>query len=413
MDIFSFIKSKFSNKAGKKYAKSPDYFWPIFTQTGSMQYDSVVIQQAINCIVREMKKLKPRHLRMGKEGLYPVQDRLQAVLDRPNPLMTTTDFIEKIVWNLFFNYNSFVLPEWDESNRLVNLWPIQPVNVDFLEDGKGEYWVKFQFANSLEGTVRYRDVIHLRYNYSVNQWMGGNMMGQPDLEVLDKTLELNSTMLEGVGKALKSSFAINGVVKYNTMIDEQKAEESIKRLTDALNRNESGLMGLDLRGEFIPFKRDIKLVDPDTLKFLDEKILRHFGVPVCILNGDYTVEQYEAFYQKTLEPLVEEMNQAFTKCIFSDRESSFGNRIQFMPRDLVFMTNGQKVEILRLFVDSGAMFVNEARVIAGLSPNEQYDGVKFMSLNYTQQGSNAVDKNGNTKENQDKQDDGSGDAKGE
>lgn len=399
MDIFSFIKSKFKNKSGKKYAKSPDYFWPFFTQTGSMQYDSVVIQQAINCIVREMKKLKPRHLRMGKEGLYPVQDRIQAVLDRPNQLMTTTDFIEKIVWNLFFNYNSFVLPEWDENNRLVNLWPIQPVNVDFLEDANGEYWVKFLFANDLEGTVRYRDVIHLRYNYSVNQWMGGNMMGQPDLDVLDKTLELNSTMLEGVGKALKSSFAINGVVKYNTMIDEQKAEESIQRLTEALNRNESGLMGLDLRGEFIPFKRDIKLVDPDTLKFLDEKILRHFGVPVCILNGDYTVEQYEAFYQKTLEPLVEEMNQAFTKCIFSDRQSSFGNCIRFMPRDLVFMTNGQKVEILRLFVDSGAMFVNEARVIAGLSPNEEYDGVKFMSLNYTQQGTNAVDKNGNTKEN--------------
>ena len=100
------------------------------------------------------------------------------------------------------------------------------------------------------------------------------------------------------------------------------------------------------------------------------------------------------------------MNQAFTKCIFSDRESSFGNRIQFMPRDLVFMTNGQKVEILRLFVDSGAMFVNEARVIAGLSPNEQYDGVRFMSLNYTQQGSNAVDKNGNTKDNQDDKPDG-------
>lgn len=399
MDIFSFIKSKFSNKSGKKYAKSPDYFWPIFTQTGSAQYDSVVIQQAINCIVREMKKLKPRHLRMGEEGLYPVNDRIQSVLDRPNQLMTSTDFIEKIVWNLFFNYNSFVLPEWDSDNRLVNLWPIQPVNVDFLEDAEGEYWVKFLFPNNLEGTVRYRDVIHLRYNYSVNQWMGGNMMGQPDLSVLDKTLELNSTMLDGVGKALKSSFAINGVIKYNTMIDEKKAEESIQRLTEALNRNESGLMGLDLRGEFIPFKRDIKLVDPDTLKFLDEKILRHYGVPVSILNGDYTVEQYEAFYQKTLEPIVEEMNQAFTKCIFSDRQSSFGNRIQFMPRDLVFMTNEQKVEILRLFGDAGIMFANEARVIAGLTPNEKFNGVKFMSLNYTQSGNNSIDKEGNTTEN--------------
>ena len=59
---------------------------------------------------------------------------------------------------------------------------------------------------------------------------------------------------------------------------------------------------MDIKGEYVPIKRDIKLVDDDTLKFIDSKILRQFGVSLPILTGDYTKDQYEAFYQKTLEP---------------------------------------------------------------------------------------------------------------
>ena len=72
--------------------------------------------------------------------------------------------------------------------------------------------------------LAYSDVIHIRYRYSINELMGGNELGQPDNKALLKTLELNNTLLQGVAKALKSSFAINGVIKYNTLMDDGKME---------------------------------------------------------------------------------------------------------------------------------------------------------------------------------------------
>ena len=384
MNLLDFLKSKLNAKQGKKYAKSPSLWLPIFSQMGLSEYDSVVVQQAINCIVKEMKKLYPQHIIKTANGdSEPQHDQIQRVLERPNPLMSTSDFVEKIIWNLMLNYNSFILPVWDSSNRLTALYPISPSSVDFLQDGNGEYWVTFHFINDVEGTVRYRDVIHLRYNYSVNDFMGGNEFGQPDNQSLDKTLRINDVMLDGVAKALKSSFAVNGIVKFNTIIDEEKASQSLKELERKLNDNESGLMGLDLKSEYQELKRDIKMVDADTLKFVDEKILRHFRVPLCILEGNYTTEQYEAFYQSTLEPMIISMGQAFTNCIFSDNESfGRGHRIVFQPKELVFLSTQQKLESLRLLGDAGALYLNEARILIGLPAKDEFNGIKFQSLNY-------------------------------
>lgn len=386
MNLLQYLADKINSKRGKRYAHSPSSWLPIYSQLGAGEYDSVVVQQAINCIVKEMKKLYPQHVIRSVDGdVEPQHDNVQKVLEHPNPLMGTSDMVEKIVWNLMLNYNSFVLPVWDKQGNLLQLWPIAPSTVEFLQDGTGEYWVRLLFPNNYEGTVRYRDLIHIRYNYSVNDFMGGNQLGQPDNDSLDKTLKLNDELLTGVSKALKSSYAVNGIVKYNTIIDEEKAAESMARLEERLNNNESGFMGIDLKSDFQPFERKIALVDADTLKFIDNKILRHFRVPLCILEGDYTTEQYEAFYQSTLEPMIISMGQAFTDCIFSDHESfAYGHRIVFQPKELIFLSTQQKLDALRLLGDAGALYVNEARQLIGFAAKEEFNGIKFQSLNYVQ-----------------------------
>ena len=328
LDIFKKKKTDDTKNLGR--VKGLDWWSPIYSQFGSDIYASDVVQQAINCIVREMKKLDPQHVQTkGKNYTVAVNSDVQRVLDHPNDLMTTTDLIEKIVWSLFFNYNAFVLPVF-ENGKMTALFPLQPQQVDFLVDPSDQYYVELTFANGYKGTLKYSDLIHIRYNYSVSEFMGGNKAGQPDHKALLKSLELNDSLLKGVAKAMNSSFAINGVVKYNTMIDNGKTEEALERLTKALKNNESGFMPLDMKAEFIPFNKQIAMVDATTLKFIDEKILRHFGVPLPILTGDYTKAQYEAFYQKTIEPIIISMSQAFTKAIFSNRESNgYGHKIIF------------------------------------------------------------------------------------
>ena len=384
-------KFKRKPKVNTVYADMLNGFTPMFSQFGQNIYASDVVQQAIMCIVSELKKLVPTHVRTGDAGdVTPITGNVQSVLNNPNELMTTSEFIEKVIWSLFFNYNSFIIPtfkSWiddhgNEQRTYTGLYPVQPTNVEFQQDSAGTLYIKMTFANNYETTLLYSDVIHIRYKYSVGDYMGGNECGQPDNDALIQTLQLNKDLLTGVSSAMKSSFSINGVVKFNTMLDDGKTEAALKELEAKLKANESGFLPLDLKSEFVPIQREIQLVDADTLKFIDEKILRHFGVPLCILTGDYTKEQYEAFYQKTLEPIIKSMGEAFTRTMFTDRARSYGNKIVFYPKDLIFMSVSQTLEMVRLLGDSGALYENEKRVAFGLRPLPELAGVRMQSLNY-------------------------------
>ena len=386
-NLFKKQEEKVNNST---YAEVMNGYAPIFSQFGTNIYASDVVQQAVSCIVQEMKKLNPEHVIENGSDITPVNSSIQRVLNNPNPLMSTSDFLEKVTWLLFLNYNVFIIPTYyvwrDDKGNLKRhydgLYPIAPSQVDFIEDASNTLFVKFRFNNGQEYTLDYRDVIHIKKNYSVNQYMGGNEQGQPDNEALLQTLNLNQQLLQGVAGAMKSSFAINGVIKYNTMLDEGKTEAALKELESKLKKSESGFLPLDLKAEYIPIKKELQLVDSTTLKFIDEKILRAFGVPLSILTGDYNKEQYEAFYQKTLEPLIISFSQAFTKVLFTERERSFNNKIQFYPKDLIFMSVDQTIQMVTLLSNTGALYENEKRVAFGLKPLPELAGKRYMSLNW-------------------------------
>ena len=386
------IKEKLFKKKPKnsKYADILNGFTPIYSQFGSDIYASDVVQQAINCIVSELKKLTPQHVRTIDGDVQPIRSNIQSVLNAPNEVMTTSEFIEKIIWNLYLNYNSFIIPvynSWTDENGVEQryytaLYPIAPTQVDFLQDVTDTLYVKFTFANNYETTLKYSDVIHIRHHYSVNEFMGGNESGQPDNDALLKTLDLNYKLLKNLSKAMSSSCAVNGVVKFKSMIDGGKTEKALAELEEKLRNSESGFLPLDISADFTPIERNIQFVDAETLAFIDGKILRHFGVPLAILTGDYTKAQYEAFYQKTLEPIIIALSQAFTKSLFTQRERSFNNAIKFYPKELIFMSTDQTLEMVRLLGDSGSLYENEKRVAFGMRPLPELVGKRMQSLNY-------------------------------
>ena len=386
------IKEKLFKKKPKnsEYADILNGFTPIYSQFGSDIYASDVVQQAINCIVSELKKLTPLHVRTIDGDVQPIKSNIQSVLNAPNEVMTTSEFIEKIIWNLYLNYNSFIVPvykSWTDENGVEQryytaLYPIAPTQVDFLQDVTDTLYVKFTFANNYETTLKYSDVIHIRHHYSVNEFMGGNESGQPDNDALLKTLDLNYKLLKNLSKAMSSSCAVNGVVKFKSMIDGGKTEKALAELEEKLRNSESGFLPLDISADFTPIERNIQFVDAETLAFIDGKILRHFGVPLAILTGDYTKAQYEAFYQKTLEPIIIALSQAFTKSLFTQRERSFNNAIKFYPKELIFMSTDQTLEMVRLLGDSGSLYENEKRVAFGMRPLPELVGKRMQSLNY-------------------------------
>lgn len=376
-----------------KYADVMTGQVPIFSQFGRDIYVSDVVQQAIDCIANEMSKLDPCFIRgRGNDYETPENDiyQIQNLLNYPNALMTKSEFIEKLTYGLYLRQNAFAVPVYELKKRAdgstykkyTAIYPVDPLITTFLETPTGDLIVEFEFENGYKTQLLYEDVIHIRINFFANDYMGGDASGNPDRRALLKTLQLNEDIMNGISGAIKTSFTINGVVKTRTMMAGEKAQNAIKEFEKKLTNAENGILHLDEKSDYIKITRDIKLIDPDTIKFIDEKILRNFGVSLPILTGDYTKEQYEAFYQKTIEKLVERYQDAFTKTLCTERMRSGNLKIAFLTHELIFMSIAQKIEMIKYLGDTGTLYENEKRVALGLRPSKELEGIRMQSLNY-------------------------------
>lgn len=373
-----------------QYAKMLNGYAPIFSQFGNDVYASDVVQTCIDIIATECSKLMPKHIRTDNNGMQTV---VNGSLNRlfkfaPNELMSTKDFIEKTIWLLYLNSNAFIYPTYDvvTSNGTVSkvytgFYPINPTQVTFLQDETGTLFVKLQFANGYDYTIPYSDLIHLRKKFSVNEIMGGGLSGQPDNAAVLKVLSINDTVLQGLDKAIKTSFSVRGILKINTMLDDEKQQAERKRFETSIKNSDSGILPMDLKGEYVDLKVDPKIIDKDTMQFLQDKLLNYYGISIPIFTGDFSDEQYQAFYEKTLESLIIGMGQVFSKTIFSTRELDVGNEIIFYQKDMMYLSTNAKLNLLKTAGEQGLLTDNQKLAILGYPPIEGGDK-RTISLNF-------------------------------
>lgn len=102
-----------------------------------------------------------------------------------------------------------------------------------------------------------------------------------------------------------------------------------------------------------------------------------------ILNGDYTDDQYQAFYESTLEPILIRLAQAFSKVMFSDRELQVGNEIVFYQKDMQYLSTQSKLNLLQIAGGQGLLTDDQKLAILGYPPLADGSGSRrTISLNY-------------------------------
>lgn len=390
--LLSSLVNKEQNKQ-LQYAKMLQGYSPVFSRFGQNIYASDVVQMCIDVIATECSKLRPRHIRTGPDKIQRIPGSSLNRLFKfaPNPLMTTRDFIEKVIWLLYLNYNCFIYPVYEAKQEANGGWtreykafyPLNPTQVTFMQDATNTLFAKMHFAGGYEFTIAYSELIHLRKKFSMNDILGGGMGGQPDNAALLKVLQINDVVLQGLEKAIKTSLSVRGIVRINTMLDDGKQEAERKRLETAIESGNSSIIALDLKGDYVDLKVDPKLIEEKTLEFLERKVLRWYGVSVPILSGDFTDDQYQAFYEKTLESIVIGLGQAFTKCLFSDTEISHGNEMVFYQRDMMYLSTKSKIELIKVAGEQGLLMDDQKLAILGYPPLADGTGNRrTISLNY-------------------------------
>ncbi|SFR15278.1 phage portal protein [Desulfoscipio geothermicus] len=371
--IFGWVK----NKAGFTRLQMLNGYSPTFSPWGGDPYEADVVRSAVDAIARNAAKLKAKHIRRVGNEIIPVGGQIERILQiRPNPNMSAYDFLYKLITTLMIDNNAFAYPVWD-GMTLKAIWPVNCSLAEFMEDQSGTIYVKFYFGAGHQVILPYSEVFHLRRHFYKSDMAG------EDNEALDTTLEAIHTSNEGIAQAIKTSANLRGLIKYQGMLKESDIKANRDRFVQEYMtmNNSGGVAALDAKAEYQELKNDPKIVNASQMKELRDIVYRYFGVNENIVMGKYTEDEWDAFYESTLEPLAIQMSLEFTSKLFTARELGHGNEIIFEANRLQYASTKTKVQMAEKMIPMGLLTINEAREIFNLAPVEGGDR-RIVSLNY-------------------------------
>lgn len=359
----------------------------IFSDFGNNINASDVVKICIDRIASHAAKLKPRYVKnLDNSSVVEKKGTLAYLLKyQPNPLMTPYDFIYRVVTLLYLNNNAFIYPVYDENTfELKELWPIEPNSVEAIKDTSGDLYLRFSFLDGRAYTLPYESIIHMRRFYGLNDIFGGSGAISDHSAIL-KTIKINDSVLQGIDNALRSSFQIKGLLKINGLLSEKdkkaQKDEFDRALKEATINGNSSIVPVDLKSDYMPLGVDPKLVSGETLTFLQKKIISYFGVSESIYDNKYTEDEYNAFYEGTIEGIAIAFSETFSKALLTRNNLENGEQIVFYSERLQYASWNTKVSAIEKLMGLGILSLNESRSLLGLEPIEGGDK-RLQSLNY-------------------------------
>lgn len=352
-------------------------YTPVFTQWTGRPYEADVVRSAVDAIARNAAKLKAKHIKRVDGQIVSVGGQIERVLQvRSNPHMSAYDFLYKLVTTLMIDNNAFAYPVWN-GMQLEAVWPISCAYAEFLEDASGTVFVRFWFAGGDNTTLLYSEVIHLRRHFYKN-----DMTGESNKPV-NSTLEAIHTTNEGIAQAVKTSANLRGIIKYSGILKEADIKANRDRFVSEymVMSNAGGVAAMDAKAEYTELKNDPKMINAQQMKELRDSVYRYFGINEKIIMGNYNEDEWDAFYESTIEPLAVQMSLELTEKLFTRGERGRGHEIIYEANRLQYVSTKTKVDMVEKMVPMGLLTINESREIFNLAPVEGGDK-RLISLNY-------------------------------
>lgn len=352
--IFGLEQPREENK--KNYELLSD-FQGTFTPWGQQLINSDMIRSYIRPKVNAFKRLNIKHMFKGESE----EDDLVEVLKNPNPHMTFSDFISKIIWQMELTNNAFAYVKRDGFGKVQELYPIPFSQIELL-DGEGEVFVRFRFRNGKNMVVPYSDCIHLRKDFAENDFFGSDA-----ILPLVGLMEVINTTDQGIVKNIKNSAVIRWIMKFpNTLQPNDKKFQISEFIKNYLSvENDGGVIGTDPRYSVEQVKQQTFEADDGVIKEYKSRLRDYFGTSEKIVQNSYTEDDWLAFYEQEIEPVVIQLSNLLTNVFFTFAERKQGHKIILEASNLAYASMQTKLNLVQ-FVDRGIMSPNEVRTVLNL-----------------------------------------------
>lgn len=332
-------------------------------------YQSDIVRAAIRPYVQAVGKLVGKHIRetINKDGSMTLvvnpDAYLRFLMEEPNEWMSGQMMQEKLATHLILNNNAFAVIFRNPDGLPAKIYPVSAANVEAIED-RNELSLRFSMRNGSFLTVPYRDVIHLRRDYNED-----DLFGTPLSPALAPLMEIASTTDQGIVKAIKNSAVIRWLLKFtNSMRPEDQKTQAEQFAESFLSvNNGTGVAAVDSKADAIQIKPDSYVPNAAQMEKTTQRIYALFNTNERIVNSSRTEDEWNAYFDAEIEPVLLQLQHEFTRKLFSRTQRGFGNKIVFEASSWDSASIATKLNLLQM-VDRGALTPNEWRATFNLAP---------------------------------------------
>ena len=375
MGLFEKIfPQKARDKEVDGYFKTLSAYTPSFTTYDGGLYEMELTRAAIDRFASICSKLKPE---IQGNAYKNLEKTLQF---KPNPWMNTSQFIYRLATILKVNTTAFIVPLYAKDyESIIGFYPLLPQQTEVVQAG-GEPWIRYRFNNGQKAAMELSRVgVMTQFQYK-NEFFGdGNTALMPTLNLLD-------IQKQGIVEGIKQSAIIRFMAKIGTVQrpDDMKKERERFSEDNLSAENTSGVMMFDAKYSDVK-QIDSKpfIVDAEQMKIIQTNVFNYFGISENILQNDYTEDQFNAFYEGSIEPFAIQLSLVLTNMMFTTKELAFDNCVILTANRLQYASNKTKLQVSSQMFDRGILTTNQVMDIWNMAHVEDGDK-RYIRKEYTE-----------------------------
>lgn len=345
-NIFNKLKGKKPENGGTPTSKiqALNVFSPNFSNEAKAEFNATFVA-AVNAHANFISKIKP--VVYLKDA--PAENRagLNKIISlKPNPLMNAAQFYKAIAKSYFQDNLVLIWPEF-EINKLTgrrelkNLWPLDIDSVTTAVSNDGRTVLEF----TVGGKKYYEfieNLIVLQREYDISQLFKGKN------EALKFTLKSIQTAYEGIDQAIKMSQYIRFIIRSTTLLNEEALKARQKEFAERL-LGQDGVLYVSGSEDIKEVNSSGKWLPSAELAELKNDVYEYLGITRAIVQGDYSEDKWQAYYERSIEPLTVELGQEFTLKLFSEDEINRGNNIRVITNPLQTASLQTRIKIAEAY----------------------------------------------------------------
>ena len=363
MGLFQAVFGKHKQQSEvQQYFQAFTAYSPTFSTFAGGIYEMELTRAIIHSFATAVSKLQPEVIGTA------VKNNLQF---RPNPFMTTSQFLYRLATIFSVNNNAFIVPIENELGQITGYFPLLPEACEVM-DIQGVPYLRYTFANGKRAAMEYDRVGVLTQFQYRDDFFGS------DNAALKPTMDLIHAQNQGIVNGVRNSAAIRFLVRLMGVIKDEDQERAREQFS-ADNLSEANKTGVLLYDNKFQDVKQIEskpfIVDAAQMAQIKENAYTYFGISENILQNKFTEDEWNAYYEGKIEPFAIQLSLALSTMTFSQRELAHDNMIILTASRLQYASNKTKAALSTQLFDRGILSRNDIRKMWQLAPVK--DGDKY------------------------------------